>query len=184
MQRKMCPPCVAWSILRNAILGRPEGAIYAVAIRDGNGLWLLARIRRSKSGIYFLMQRDTPDWNPHASHHQSGISQVRSYKWKYFETQKQKLDATFRGVATVFAMGISPGEEDLYKIPCDTGKFDGVFEIPSELFHAGEPHTLVADIIEPGMAAAPGPWVNIVGQKSFQDAEPWILVTLWRGLAI
>src|SRR5713226_2075645 len=143
-----------------------EGAMYAVAIRDGNGLWLLARIRRSKSGIYFLMQRDTPDWNPHASYHQSGISQVRSYKWKYFETQKQKLDATFRGVETVFSMGISPGEEALYNIPCNTGKFDDVFEIPRELFYAGKPHALVADIIEPGMAAAPGAWTDIVVQKS------------------
>jgi hypothetical protein len=40
--------------------------MYAAAILDEKGLWLLARIKRSKSGICFLMQRDTPDWNPHA----------------------------------------------------------------------------------------------------------------------
>ena len=161
-----------------------EGAVYAVAIRNSDGLWLLARIRRSRSGIYFLMQRDPPGWNPHASYHQSGISQVRSYGWTHFRTQGQRPDATFRGVATVFSMAIPPGEEALYKTPCDTGKFDDVFQIPKEQFLPGEPHTLVADIVEPGMAAAPGPWRDIVVQKSFQDAVPWILVTLWRGLAI
>lgn len=160
-----------------------KGAMYAVAIRDGNDLWLLARIRRTGINVYFLMQRDTPDWDPHASYHQSGTSQVRSYDWTYFKTQKQRPDASFRGVATVFAMGIAVGEEALHKTPCDAGKFDDVFEIPIEQFVPGEPHTLVADIVEPGMVAAPGPWQHIVTQKTFKDAVPWILVTLWSGLA-
>jgi len=158
--------------------------MYAVAIRDGNDLWLLARIRRTGSNVYFLMQRDDPGWNPHASYHESGISHVRSYKWKHFDGQGQRLDPSFRGVATVFSMGISPGEEASYKTPCDAGKFDDVFQIPIGQVLPGEPHTLVTDIIEPGMAAAPGPWQTIVIQKSFQDAVPWILVTIWRGLAI
>ncbi len=157
--------------------------MYAAAIFDEKGLWLLARIKRSNSGIYFLMQRDTPDWDPHASYHTSGTSHVRSYEWTHFETKKQKPDATFRGVATVFSMGISPGEEALYKTPCDAGKFDDVFPIPRALFVSGEPYTLVADIIEPGQAAAPGPWKNIVAQKTYKDAVPWILITLWSGLA-
>jgi hypothetical protein len=160
-----------------------EGAMYAAAICDDNGLWLLARVKRSRSGIYFLMQREIPDWDPHASHHTGGIRHVRSYEWTHFETQEQKLDATFRGVQTLFSMGISTGEEVLYTIPCDAGKFDDVFQIPRQLFVAGEPHTLVADIIEPGQGAAPGAWRDIVVQKSFQDAVPWILFTLWRGLA-
>lgn len=143
---------------------------------------LLARIRRTGSDGYFLMQRDASDWNPHASYHQSGISQVRSYEWKHFVTQKQEPNATFRGAATVFSMAISPGEEALYETPCDAGDFDDVFQIPRKQFVSGEPHTLVADIIEPCQAAAPGPWKNIVVQKTYTDAVPWILVTLWSGL--
>jgi len=157
--------------------------MYAAAILDEKGLWLLARIKRSKSGIYFLMQRDTPDWNPHASHHAKGVSHVRSYDWTHFETQRQRLDGSFRGVQTLFSMGISTAEEALYNIPCDAAKFDDVFQIPRDQFVAGEPHTLVADIIEPGQAAAPGPWKNIAIQRTYNDAVPWILVTLWSGLA-
>ena len=166
------------------MLGPPDDTMYAVAIRNGNGLWLLARIRRSRSGVYFLMQRDDPDWDPHASYHQDGTSHVRSYEWTHFETQRQKPDASFRGVETVFAMAIQPGEAALYKIPCDAGKFNHVFEIPIEQFPRGEHHTLSVDLVEPGKTAAPEPWKEIVVQKSFQDAAPWILATLWRGMAL
>jgi hypothetical protein len=106
----------------------------ALSSRVKSGLWLLARIRRTAGNFYFLIQRDTQDWDPHASYHESGISQVRSYKWKHFATQKQTPDASFRGVATLFSMGISPGEEAVYKTPCDAWKFDDVFEIPIAQF--------------------------------------------------
>ena len=164
--------------------GPPDGTIYAVAIRNGDGLWLLARIRRSRTGdIYFLIPRDAPDWNPHASYHQSGASHVRSYNWKHLSTQRQKPDASFRGVETVFALAIPPGEAALHKTPCVTGEFNDVFEIPSEQFPQGEHHTLVVDLVEPGKTPALGPWRDMVVQKSFQDAVPWILATLWRGMA-
>jgi hypothetical protein len=61
-------------------------------------------------------------------------------------------------------MGISPGEEALYKTPCDGGKFDAVFEMPIGQFLPPEPHTLVTDIVEPAVGAAPGPWNDIVMQ--------------------
>jgi hypothetical protein len=44
-----------------------DGTMYAVALRAPDGLWLLARIRRSKAGdVYYLIPRDDPEWNPHA----------------------------------------------------------------------------------------------------------------------
>ncbi len=164
--------------------GPSDGTMYAVAVRDDNGLRLLARVRRSKAGdIYFLIPRDDPDWNPHASYHQSGASFVRSYKWKHLSTQRQKPNCTFRGVKTVFALAIQPGEVALHTTPCVVGEFNEVFEIPSNQFPQAEHHTLVVDLVEPGNSAAAGPWKEIVLQKSFQDAVPWILITLWRGMA-
>jgi hypothetical protein len=160
-----------------------KDTLYAIAIRSGDGLWLLARVRRSQAGdVYFLIPRDEPSWNPHASYHQSGISQVRSYRWKHFITQRQRPDGSFRGVETVFVLAIQPGEAYLHRIACIAKKFNGVFEIPIDHSPQDEHHTLVVDLIEPGIAAAPGPWREIVLQKAFQDAVPWILVTLWRGL--
>ena len=62
-------------------------------------------------------------------------------------------------------------------------EFVEVFEIPREQFAGDEHHTFAVDLVEPGRNAVPGPWKEMVVQKSFQDAVPWILVTLWRGMA-
>ncbi|MGH2372971.1 MAG: hypothetical protein ACRDIC_05770 [bacterium] len=84
---------------------------------------------------------------------------------------------------TVLSLAIQPGEAALHRTPCVPGEFTEVVEIPREQFLDDEHHTLAVDLIEPGNNAAPGPWKEIVVQKSFQDAVPWILVTLWRGMA-
>lgn len=163
--------------------GPSDGVMYAVGLRADDGLWLLARIRRSVSGdVYYLMPRWDPDWNPHASYHKNGVTHVRSYKWKHVPSQRQTPNASFRGVETVFAEAFNPGEVLRHRTPCVADEFDQVFEIPSEKFPPGDHHTLAVDLVEPEGRAAPGPWKEIVAQTSFRDAVPWILVTLWRGL--
>src|SRR5947208_13347968 len=98
--------------------------MYAVAVRTRDGLWLLARIRRSAGGdVYFLIPRDDPEWSPHASYHSSGATHVRSYEWKRLATERQKPDRSFKGVATVFSLAIQPGEIDLHRTPCITADF-------------------------------------------------------------
>lgn len=145
--------------------------MYAVALRGHDGLWLLARIRRSRAGdVYFLIPRDDPDWNPHASYHRSGASLLRSYKGKHVSSQRQEPDASFQGVETVLSLAIQLGEADLHRTPCIPDEFTKVFEIPRVQFLANEHHTLAVDLVEPGKNAAPGPWKDIVVQKSFQDA--------------
>jgi hypothetical protein len=38
-----------------SLMSRPStSVIYAVAVRNGNDLWLLARIRRTADNVYFL----------------------------------------------------------------------------------------------------------------------------------
>ena len=161
-----------------------DDVMYAAALRADDGLWLLARIRRSKSGdVYYLMPRDDPDWNSHASYHKNGASHVRSYHWKNVPSQRQKPDASFQGVETVLSEAFNAGDVLHHRTPCDAEEFDQVFEIPIDKFPPDEHHTLAVDLVAPGGSAAPGPWKEMVIQKSFQDAVPWILVTVWRGLA-
>jgi hypothetical protein len=182
----------------------PNGVMYAVAIRDADRLWLFARISRSRDGsVSVLPPRDDPRfsavtpgtsrrtrWNPHATYHRSGEWHIRSYNGKPIRarplliTERQKLDASFRDVETVIALPIQPGEAALHKAPCVAREFNSIFEIPIEQFGQGEHHTLVVDLVEPGRSAALGPWREIIVQRSFQDAAPWILVTLWRGMTL
>ena len=49
---------------RSNIVTRLNERLYAVALRDSEGLWLLSRIRRSRKGdVYVLFPRDEPGWN-------------------------------------------------------------------------------------------------------------------------
>ena len=157
--------------------------MYGVAVREDNGVRLLARVRRSEAGdIYFLVPRHDPNLNVHASYHQSGTWHVRSSGWKQLTTQRQQPSSSFRDAETVFAPPFQPGELAFHTTPCVVGEFKDLFEIPSSQFPQTEHHTLVVDMVEPGKSASAGPWKEIVLQKSFQDAVPWILVTLWRGI--
>ena len=57
----------------------------------------------------------------------------------------------------------------------------------TEKFLRGEPHTLVADIVQTGVAAAQGPWKDIITQMSFQDArstDSWHALKRFGGLAL
>ncbi len=162
-----------------------EGPMYAVAVREHTDLWLLCRIRRSSKGdVYVLFPRDEPSWDPHASYHKDGSRHVRSHGGKYLTNQCQKPDESFRGAESVFALAIQPGEAGMLNVPCAPGDFSDVFEIAGEQLPREEHHTLAVDLVEPGTGATAGPWREIVIQKSFRDALPWILVTLWRGLTL
>ncbi len=157
--------------------------MFGVAVRDDSGLRLLASVCRSKAGdVYFLIPRDDPEWNVHASYHESGESHVRSYRWTYLRTRRQRPNSSFHGAECVFALAIPPGEVALHTTPYDVREFNDIFEIPNNQFRPAEHHTLVVDLIEPGAAATGGTWKEIVLQKTIQDAVPWILITLWRGI--
>src|SRR5260370_33511364 len=56
----------------------------AVAVRDEEDLFLWLRIRRARSGIYYMIPtgRTGPEWkksDPHATAHQDGRSHRKSY---------------------------------------------------------------------------------------------------------
>lgn len=168
---------------RSNIVTRLNERLYAVALRDSEGLWLLSRIRRSRKGdVYVLFPRDEPGWNPHASYHHDGTRHVRSHGGRYLVDQRPRPDATtFRGVESVFALALPPGDVALIRTPCQTHEFSDVFEIGREHLPLEESHALAVDLVEPGHGALAGRWREVVTQQSFRDAVPWVLVTLWRG---
>src|SRR5262245_40115290 len=50
---------------------RPGEKLYAVAVREGDDLWLVLWIRRNRKGEFFVMvPRAKRDWDPHTSYHQ------------------------------------------------------------------------------------------------------------------
>ncbi len=159
------------------------GAIYAVSVRTSSGPRLLCRLKRAPTGIYFLIPRDDPGQDVHASYHLDGMHHVKSYGGKMFPIQRQRLDGHWLGAEPLFALAIPPGEESLLTIPCRPEQFADVFELRPEYFATGAHHTLAVDLVEPNYPALSGSWQEIIWQSSIRDAEPWILTTLWRGLS-
>ncbi len=161
----------------------PQNWMYAVAVRDDPHLRLLCRIRRSRTGdVYFLIPREEFMGNPHASYHRSGTRQVRSYDGKNFVSHLQKPDESFQGTEGLFALAIPPGAVSLHSVLCAPEEFSEIFEISSAQLPTEDHHTLAVDLIQPGYLAIPVLGKEILVQRCFQDASPWILVTLWRGM--
>jgi hypothetical protein len=144
----------------------------------------LPHSRSRRGDIYVLLPRDEPGWDPHASYHQDGMRHVRSHNGRYLLDQRQRPDESFRGAESVFALAIQPGEVGLLKTPCTPEQFSDVFEFNRKHLPLEEHHVLAVDLVEPGHEALTGPWREVVVQKWFRDAVPWILVTLWRGFTL
>ncbi len=160
-----------------------QDLVYAVAVRHNADLWLLCRIRRSPRGdVYFRIPRDEPDWDPHASYHQDGTRHVKSHDCRYIISNLQRPDQFFRGTESLYAMAIQPGEVTLLQTPCMPEEFSEVFEIDHPQIPPEEHHTLAVDLVEPGYSAIPVLGREAIVQRTFSDASPWILVTLWRGM--
>lgn len=155
--------------------------MYAVAVRDSGDLYLILRIRRSPSGdVYHLVPRDRKDWNPHTSYHSSGQFHAKGYGRKALVLQRQQPDSKFSGNENVTTIGIAADEHRANGILCPE-EFDEVFEIPlGELRPERYRTHLSVDLTEPGGQAIITPGATILRQKAFQDAEPWIMVTLFE----
>ncbi|MGH9785256.1 MAG: hypothetical protein ACRD88_13825 [Terriglobia bacterium] len=159
-----------------------EDWMYGVAVRHDAGLRLLCCIKRAREGdIYYLIPRKERGWNPHVSYHRDGKRFVKSYDGKVLVSKVQRPDKSFRGTEGLFAMAIQPRELPLLETPCVADKFSEVFEITRDQFPPEELHTLAVDLVEPGYSTIPFLGKEAIAQRTFRDASPWILVTLWRG---
>jgi hypothetical protein len=159
--------------------------MFAVAVRDGGDLFLWIRIRRATLGdIYYAFPtgrsgRDWQKWNPHGSHHKDGRSHHKSFNKKIFAAPRQKPDSDFEGSYTWITRPIATHEPRAFGVICDPAKFSEVMEVPASILSSKTYETHISiDLTEPGGPPILTALGEVVAQRAFSDASPWIWVSV------
>jgi hypothetical protein len=114
--------------------------------------------------------------NPHASYHVDGRYHHKSDGRTIGRKQLQRLDQPFKG--TVNLGGFAGHSPKTVGAVCAPGAFAGVFELPPGVLGPRNVDVLV-DLVEP--ACDPITWPGeLVQEKTFKDAEPWIVIRVFR----
>lgn len=159
-----------------------QNRMFAVTVRDGADLFLCFSICRCSHGdVYVNFPRDyKPCWKPHSSYHASGQHHQKSFGHKTLVHHRQKPDANFCGTENVVTTGIASDEPRAINIPCQMTDFYDMFEIPLSDLRSEKYRTFVSvDIAKPNGQPIITPRARVIRQAIFQDAIPWILVTLF-----
>lgn len=164
--------------------------MYAIAARDGEDLFLVARVHRDRGGEVFvgIPRKGVPRWDPHSSYHADGKYFVKTHNLAHLVQRLQRPDANFKGTFNMSTIPIAANEPRETNSPCRVSTFDEVFEIPISELSPEEHRTMLSvDLIEPGEKPIKEPgkkpvMTKILRQKTFQDAIPWICVTLYDTL--
>lgn len=159
----------------------------AVAVRDGDDLFLCHRIRRSPTGEIFHMtvtgredEREWKKWNPHESLHKDGTYHVKIFDKKHFTQKRQVPDSDFSNTESFPTQGLASHEPRARGVPCELVEFDAAMEIPVELLSAKQYETYLAiDLTEPDGPPILPNGSQILAQRRFDDAVPEILVTVF-----
>jgi hypothetical protein len=155
---------------------------YAVAVRDGDRLWLVLWIRRTPEPAVFIMHpTGESERDIHTSYHRDGTLHRKSYgRVSLPPYKRQPLTGAFRGTEHLGAeYGYSP--RGLGAI-CDPVDFSSVLEVPVGVLGpvAGG---ITVDLVEPGKATTWMPWSRVVMRKVFRDIEPWLVMTIRRSVS-
>jgi hypothetical protein len=162
--------------------------MYAVAVRDSDDLFLVARVHRNKRGEVFVAvpRPGRRGWDPHSSYHADGRYRVKIHGRAPRTYYLQKPDANFTGTHNMSTLPIASCEPRENHAPCKPETFDDVFEIPVDELRPEEYRTHISvDLIEPGehptfhSVEAFYPGARVLRQAIFREAIPWILVTLY-----
>ena len=166
--------------------GRAKMYRIAIAVRDVD-LFLVANVVRkatvgaTASNVYVEWPRShIVGWCPHTSYHASGLHHHKSYGKAFSANTKQQQipDASFSGAVNVVSFGLTAGEHNDINEICDPRKFDAIFEIPVALVRPERYSTYVhVDLVAPGENPLLIPGASPKWQKTFKDAEPWIVLT-------
>ena len=149
---------------------------YAVAIREGANLWLTLWVTRSPKGEFFAMvPRAERKWTPHASYHQSGTHQMKSYGHKSVQRQGQPLTGPFKGTVNLACFG----GHATNLATCDLSLFDGVVEVASGVLGPTR-GTVCVDLVEPGCQPVTAlPAHKIVQREVFTNLVPHVVITIY-----
>lgn len=152
---------------------------YAVAVREPEGLFLVVSIVRPVTGdVYVNWPRDgVPGWKPHTSYHASGQHHHKAFGKIGLKRTSTPPNADFSGEKNVVTMAVSPGDHRAVNVPCVESDYAEVFEVPSSQLTE---HTLLSiDLVEVGGRAIITPESHVHQTRVFDDAVPWIIVTLF-----
>ena len=149
---------------------------YAVAVREGAGLWLVLWVRRSPKGEFFvLVPRADRGWEPHTSYHLDGKLHMKSYGRTVFAPQqRQSLRRPFRGTEHLGAF-FGHGPKSVGAV-CDPAAFSVVEVAPGVL--GPKQGGVTVDLVELGHDPAPFPWTKIVTRQTFTDVNPCVVITI------
>jgi hypothetical protein len=150
---------------------------YAVAVPEGDNLWLTTWVRRAAKGdVYVLIPRTDGVWNPHASYHRDGTAHAKSYNHKMSLSKKQPLTAAFKGSENLgMFLGHSPKNVGAI---CDPSMFSKVIEVPPGILGPKDGFVAV-DLVEPG--CDPIDLYNpVILTQVFKDSTPWIVIRVGR----
>ncbi len=126
----------------------PGESRYAVAVREGDDLWLTAWVTRAPKGdVYVLIPRNDGDWNPHTSYHRDGTFHSKSFNHKMSSSQRQPLTAAFKGCEHL-GMNAGHGPKSVGAI-CDPAMFTDVIEVPPGTLGPRDGYVAV-DLVEAG----------------------------------
>ena len=156
--------------------------MFAVAVRDVADLFLFLSISRGpKDDVYVNFPRDNrPSWKPHSSYHASGQHHQKSFGQKFLVHHRQQPNKNFRGTENVVSTGIASDEPRAIGMPYQPTAFHEVFEIPISDLRPEHYRTFISvDIAGANGQPIITPGAKVIRQAIFQDAVPWILVTLF-----
>ena len=153
----------------------------AVVFRDGEELFLFWRIIRNHKGeLFVIFPRDY--LNSHTSYHADGTHHHKLGKFK-FMVRRCARPAEIHETVNLMTTSVAASDPRAFNKPCRVDQFTDVLEIPTaDLISSPNVRTPLAVDIAPinGQSTLSSQaTARIIRQKIFQDAVPWIIVTLF-----
>jgi hypothetical protein len=157
---------------------------YAIAVRDKK-LYLVLRLTRNTKGEIFVMfPREDKDWDPHTSAHRDGTVHHKYFDHKSVVRKPREAGGPFNETVTLLTTGFASDQPRKIDVVCETDQFSEVFEIPvSDLRPEKYRTNIQIDLLPPGGQPNIPHGVKIIRQETYQDAVPWIIVTLYDSKA-
>jgi len=170
---------IARKVGRMKLKTQPGEYRYAVAVREGDDLWLTLWVKRSSKGEFFVFQpRGDRDWDPHSSLHEDGSFHMKSHDEKIPMTVQQRQPPTsMKGTEHLGAYGGHVPKT--VGAVCDPADFTEVFEAPSGILGPRNGMVVVDLLAEPDATPLDHP-AEEIDRRLFTDSVPNVLIRIFR----
>jgi len=161
---------------------------YAIAIQDGDQLFLFLNITRGEQGdVYVNFNERHPNHKPHSSYHASGQRHHKgNYRILLPRRMFQKPDEKFENSENIITTSIRRGDGRAWGIICRPEVYQDLMIINDSTIFGEFGLQLSIDLFESG--TLPSGYVNcgidIIQQGMFRNEIPKIAVTLYKVVAL